>query len=132
MKKRSDYLDLILLLLTLSLAFVPLAVEAPQIRHITTIVLLYISLSLTWNLIAHSGLFSFAHAVFFGIGAYASVLMSNAGLPPVYGFLIGVLLSFIVALMIGFISIRLGGIYFSIFTLVLLLLMSQLPFHLDF
>lgn len=65
-----------------------------------------------------TGYLSFGHAAFLGAGSYAAVwsfkALSMNVLPAVF---FGVLVSAIFALLIGFISLRRSGIYFSILTL---------------
>jgi len=65
-----------------------------------------------------TGYLSFGHAAFFGVGSYAAVwsfkLLTMDALPAL---LFAVIVSGIFALMIGFISLRRSGIYFSILTL---------------
>lgn len=65
-----------------------------------------------------TGYLSFGHAAFLGVGSYAAVWMFKL---LGYGILPGLVLSVIVAgifsLLIGFISLRRSGIYFSILTL---------------
>ncbi|NNL72607.1 MAG: branched-chain amino acid ABC transporter permease, partial [Silicimonas sp.] len=65
-----------------------------------------------------TGYLSFGHAAFLGIGSYSTVwmykLLSFNVLP---GILLAVVVSGIFALLIGFISLRRSGIYFSILTL---------------
>jgi branched-chain amino acid transport system permease protein len=64
------------------------------------------------------GLLSFGHAAFWGTGSYlaANVLMRTA-LPVPAAILIGAVAALIVALPIGYLSIRSAGIYFSMITL---------------
>ncbi len=65
-----------------------------------------------------TGYLSFGHAAFLGVGSYTAVwsfkLFTMNVLPAV---LFGVLMSGIFALIIGYISLRRSGIYFSILTL---------------
>ena len=65
-----------------------------------------------------TGYLSFGHAAFLGIGSYATVwmykLLSFNVLP---GILLAIVVSGLFALLIGFISLRRSGIYFSILTL---------------
>jgi len=131
-RSKGKRVDIAFLLVILLLGIIPAATDAPYVLHVLTLFLLYVALSLTWNLIMHSGLLSFGHAIFIGIGAYSSVFMINTmGLHPVTGMLLGCGLSFLLALIVGFISIRLGGIYFAIFTVVLFFLMRSISKHLD-
>jgi branched-chain amino acid transport system permease protein len=59
--------------------------------HILTLTLIFAVLALSWNLVAgYSGIFSFGHHAFFGIGAYVSALLSiEYGLSPWFGLVIG-------------------------------------------
>jgi ABC-type branched-subunit amino acid transport system permease subunit len=65
-----------------------------------------------------TGYLSFGHAAFLGIGSYASVwmfkLLSMNILP---GIVLSVILAGVFALLIGYVSLRRSGIYFSILTL---------------
>jgi len=65
-----------------------------------------------------TGYLSFGHAAFLGVGSYAAVwsfkLFTMNALPAI---LFGVLFAGLLALIIGFLSLRRSGIYFSILTL---------------
>jgi len=65
-----------------------------------------------------TGYLSFGHAAFFGVGSYAAVwsfkLLSLDAIPAM---LFAILVSGLFALIIGFVSLRRSGIYFSILTL---------------
>lgn len=65
-----------------------------------------------------TGYLSFGHAAFFGVGSYAAVwsfkLLSLDAIPAM---LFAVLVSGLFALLIGYVSLRRSGIYFSILTL---------------
>ena len=65
-----------------------------------------------------SGYLSFGHAAFLGVGSYSTVWMYKLlGYNILPGILMAVVVSAIFALIIGFISLRRSGIYFSILTL---------------
>jgi branched-chain amino acid transport system permease protein len=58
------------------------------------------------------------HAGLFGIGAYtAALLYQKVHLPPVLGMLAGAILAMIVAIFLGYLTLRLRGIYFAITTI---------------
>lgn len=69
-------------------------------------------------LVGYTGLVTFGHAAYFGIGAYtAGILMKNAGVPfmlalPAAGFMAAVF-----AGLFGFFCVRLSKVYFSMLTL---------------
>tara|TARA_R110002072_G_scaffold202352_1_gene360133 strand:+ start:40 stop:972 length:933 start_codon:yes stop_codon:yes gene_type:complete len=69
-------------------------------------------------LLGYAGLVSLGHAAFFGIGAYATGMLINAGV--VTGFLVlpaAVLAATVAALVIGALSLRTTGLYFIMITL---------------
>ena len=65
-----------------------------------------------------TGYLSFGHAAFLGVGSYAAVWMFKLlGYNIIPGILLSVVVSGVFALLIGYISLRRSGIYFSILTL---------------
>ncbi len=65
-----------------------------------------------------TGYLSFGHAAFLGAGSYACVWMFKLlGYNVVPGILLSVVVAGVLALLIGFVSLRRSGIYFSILTL---------------
>jgi branched-chain amino acid transport system permease protein len=75
--------------------------------------------ALSLNLLAgYTGLVSFGHAAYFGLGAYGAALAMIHVAPNVFvGLLAGTLLAGIAALLVGYMSVRLPGIAFSMLTL---------------
>ena len=72
-------------------------------------------------LLGYGGMLSFGHAAFFGVGGYtAAILLKKAGLPPGLAFALvpfaALLMSALVALVIGIFSVRRSGIYFAMLT----------------
>lgn len=66
----------------------------------------------------YTGLLSFGHAAFFGLGAYGTGLsLIHFSIPAPLGILIGILISLLIALPIAYLSIRRRGIYFAMVTL---------------
>ena len=82
------------------------------------LVLLYAVSASAWNLIGgYAGQVSVGHAVFFGAGAYMALLVYNLwGLPPLAGVPPGILVSMLIAGVIGVPSFRLRGHYFAMAT----------------
>ena len=72
-----------------------------------------------FNLVfAETGLLSFGHAAFFGGGAYTSaLLLKRAGWPYLLTLPAAVLVAALLALVIGFFSVRTSRIYFTMLTL---------------
>ena len=64
------------------------------------------------------GMYQFHHAVFYGIGAYAvSLMLIKSGLPIVICFVAAPVVSAILALLMGFICVRLSKLYFGMLQL---------------
>jgi branched-chain amino acid transport system permease protein len=71
-------------------------------------------------LFGYTGLLSFGHAAFLGVGSYGTgIAMVSAGLPWGLAVLIGVVAAAAVGLVMGYLAIRTKGIYFSMVTLAL-------------
>ena len=72
-----------------------------------------------WNLVGgYAGQVSVGHAMFFGIGAYVPLLVFNLwGWPTMAGVPIAIVLSLVLALVIGIPTFRLQGHYFSMATI---------------
>ena len=69
-------------------------------------------------LVGYTGLVSFGHAAYFGVGAYTTgILMKTAGVPFLLAFPAGGLVSGLFALVFGFFCVRLTRIYFAMLTL---------------
>ena len=93
---------------------------------------MYAVLALSWDFAARAELVSFAHTGFFGLGAYTSaVTFLKLGFPLYFSFAVAVLLTIVVAIALGYLTLRLSGIYFAIaslaFSEVLLVVALQLP-----
>jgi branched-chain amino acid transport system permease protein len=87
--------------------------------HAMIISLFYVIMASSWNLLAgYTGQVSFAHAAFSGVGAYVSgVLAVFLGLSPWLGILVGTGVAALLGLGLGYLCIRMGGIYLSLTTL---------------
>jgi branched-chain amino acid transport system permease protein len=69
-------------------------------------------------LVGYTGLVSFGHAAYFGIGAYTTgILMKKLGLPFLLAFPAAGVLAAAFALLFGFFCVRLTRIYFAMLTL---------------
>src|SRR6266511_3932913 len=97
----------------------PLVTTNQFLLHLAITVLLWTLLGASWNLLGgFAGQVSFGHATFFGVGAYATmILYLRLGLAPWYGMALGGAAAVLVSLPIGLICFRLRGPYFSLSTL---------------
>jgi branched-chain amino acid transport system permease protein len=69
-------------------------------------------------LIGYTGMVSFGHAAYFGVGAYTlGILLQRTGVGLVAALVLAIVFAALAALVIGFFCVRLGTIYFSMLTL---------------
>lgn len=101
------------------LALLPLAGFSSYIMHIVILVIMWTIIGMSWNLLGgFCGQVSFGHAAFFGVGAYsAGIIYNKLAVSAWWGFLVSIPVVLLVALVIGFISLRLRGPYFVLATL---------------
>jgi branched-chain amino acid transport system permease protein len=87
---------------------------------ILTLVLIWAVMGLSWNILSgYSGLVSFGHAVFFGLGAYTvSLLFAKANITPWIGIPAAAAVGSLAGLLIGAVTFRLKGHYFALAMLV--------------
>jgi len=114
-KKR--FIILVLLILFILLIF-PLF-SSQYFIHMLIMTFMTASAVLSWTLIGgFTGQISLGHVVFFGIGAYSvGILHATYRVSPWAGMLIGVFLSIILTLIIGWPTFKLAGHYFALATI---------------
>jgi len=98
------------------------------------VVLQYIVLATGWNILGgYTGYVNFGSAAFFAIGAYASVAIHKTfPLPIPVLIVIGGLISGLVGLGMGYLTLRLRGAFFAIATLALAVVVQTLVTNWDF
>ncbi len=97
----------------LALGFV---VQNSYYRLLLTLVPIWATFGISWNIFSgYSGLISFGHAAFFGVGAYSvTLLLVHFGLTPWIGLPIAIVLGGITGAAIGYPTFRLRGSYFAL------------------
>ena len=92
---------------------------SPVYQRLGALVLLAAIGASAWNIVGgYAGQVSVGHAIFFGVGAYSAVLgFHYLGLPPIVGVPVGMLVSALIASLIGVPTLRLSGHYFSMATI---------------
>ncbi|MEO8542946.1 MAG: branched-chain amino acid ABC transporter permease [Burkholderiaceae bacterium] len=119
---RSRILAAVLLVLLLGLAFAPFVFPGVKALNVAAKVLIFIVLVASFDLLlGYTGIVSFAHTMFFGIGAYGIAIACTrlgATWEALFVGLAGALgLSFLLALVIGLFSLRVRAIFFAMITL---------------
>lgn len=97
----------------------PLVVHDQFLQRVGALVLLAAISASAWNLIGgYAGQVSVGHAVYFGAGAYAALLVyTQFGWPPIAGAPLGIAVSMALAAVTGTPTFRLRGHYFSMATI---------------
>jgi len=109
-------LYLLLLLLLLTLPFY----TGVYFLNVMDIILIYMALALSWDMLLRSGQISFGMAGLFGVGGYAAALLHlNTGMNPVVSIVLGGGVAGTLAWLIGSAVLQLRGMYFAIVTLAL-------------
>jgi branched-chain amino acid transport system permease protein len=85
-------------------------------QSIMTLVLLWATMGLSWNMLSgYSGLISFGHAAFFGLGGYTmTIAFVQFGITPWLGIPLGMLVGVLAGIVIGIPTFRLRGHYFAL------------------
>jgi branched-chain amino acid transport system permease protein len=102
-----------------ALIILPIVVDHPYYREILALIFLWSAMSGAWNIVGgYAGKFSLGHAAFFGVGAYTSgLLYVRLGVSPWLGLIAGIVLSVLLALFIGVVTLRLKGKFFALCTI---------------
>src|SRR6202030_452257 len=98
------------------------------------VVLQYIVLSTAWNILGgYTGYTNFGTAAFFALGAYASVVLHKTTVAPLpVMILVGGVTSGIIGLGMGYLTLRLRGVFFAIATLAMAIVVQTLIVNWDF
>ena len=122
---RKPFFPGLLLIILILLATLPLYAATYTVILLATI-FMHSILSLSWAIFSGpTGYISLASAAFFGVGIYTSAILGNE-FPLAVLVIIAGLASFLVALLVGALTLRLRGIYFSMFTFGLVELIRNL------
>jgi branched-chain amino acid transport system permease protein len=122
-RPRSPALAALLLAIVASLACVPFATTGALALNTAATICVYIVLAASYDLLlGYTGIVSFAHTMFYGIGAYGVALGLAHGDAPTWSGMLGgialaLLLALVLALVIGLFALRVRAIFYSMITL---------------
>ncbi len=119
---RSRWLALILIAIVLALAFTPFLFPGTKALNVAAKIIVFVVLVASFDLLlGYTGIVSFAHTMFFGIGAYGVAIASTRMGPGWSAVGVGVaaalLVSLALSLLIGLASLRVKAIFFAMITL---------------
>jgi branched-chain amino acid transport system permease protein len=108
-----------LIVIAVALLIYPFVLSGAFYERMGTDLLLAAIAASAWNILGgYAGQISVGHAIFFGVGAYAPLLVfTHWQLPPLVGIPGGIVVSLALAAVIGFPTFRLQGHYFSMATI---------------
>jgi len=115
-------LNVAMLLILAGLLFAPFLFPGSKALDVAARICIFIILVASYDLmLGFTGIVSFAHTMFFGIGAYGVAIMLAKGVGGwtgvILGALIGAVVSLLVAAVVGLLSLRVRAIFFSMITL---------------
>jgi len=119
---RSRALSVSLLLVVLGLALAPFITTGARPLNTAATICIYIVLVASYDLlIGYTGIVSFAHTMFFGIGAYGVGLGFDSPTPSwgpmMLGLAAALVLTLVLALIIGLFALRVRAIFYAMITL---------------
>jgi branched-chain amino acid transport system permease protein len=119
---RSRVLLALLVVIGLGLAFAPFIFPGAKAINVAAKICIFIVLVASFDLLlGYTGIVSFAHTMFFGIGAYGVAIALN-GMGPTWsavgvGLAGALLVSLVLSLLIGLFSLRVKAIFYAMITL---------------
>ena len=119
---RNRVLAVLLTALLLALAFAPFIFTGVKALDVAAKVLVFVVLVASFDLLlGFTGIVSFAHTMFFGIGAYG-IAIATTRMGPTWsalalGLVSSLAVSFVLSLAVGLFSLRVRAIFFAMITL---------------
>jgi len=132
---RSKILSVILIAIVVGLGVTPFALHGAQAMNAAAHICIFILLVASYDLLlGYTGVVSFAHTMFFGIGGYGAGLALAAEpswLSLALGTIGALLLSAILSLVIGLLSLRVRALFFAMITLAVAAVFADLASRLS-
>ena len=121
-RPRSPWVALLLIAIVIGLLVAPFAFPGARALSVASKILIFIILVASYDLLlGYTGIVSFAHTMFYGIGAYGVAIACTRLEPDWSSVFIGLglalLASGVLALVIGLFSLRVRAIFFAMITL---------------
>ncbi|TQR17980.1 branched-chain amino acid ABC transporter permease [Psychrobacillus soli] len=122
MKNKFQVNNAILLVLVAALAVFPFVSDSRTWTILLTQIFIFSILAMSYDLLlGYTGIVSFGHAMFFGMGAYATAIMLNRLEPTLSVFFlsiaVGMVIAGVISFLIGLLTLRLKSHFFAMLTL---------------
>ena len=120
----------IVFIFVLTLLVLPLLIPDPYLLRILILTSIFAILAASWDLLSgFTGQMNFGHALFFGVGAYASALLNkHLGIPPWGSIPFGAMAAVVAGLVVGIPCLRLRGTYLALTTLAFPIILMGIVF----
>src|SRR5450432_4687496 len=121
-RPRNRWLAIVLVAIVLALALTPFIFPGTKALNVAAKIVVFIVLTASFDLLlGYTGIVSFAHTMFFGIGAYG-IAIAATRLGPTWpalalGTACALVVSLVLAVVIGLFSLRVRAIFFAMITL---------------
>src|SRR5258705_10302720 len=118
---RNRWLSIMLVAIVLALAFTPFLFPGTKALNVAAKIVVFIVLVASFDLLlGYTGIVSFAHTMFFGIGAYG-IAIASTRIGPTWGAVAlglggALAVSLLLSLVIGLFSLRVKAIFFAMIT----------------
>jgi len=114
--------NILLAVLMIILVLFPFVTNSRTLTILLTQIFIFAIFAMSYDiLLGYTGIVSFGHAMFFGIGAYTSAVMLKNLEPTITNFslsiILGMLLAGLISFVIGLLTLRLHSHFFAMFTL---------------
>lgn len=114
----------------IALLAIPTAMGDQFVSHIFITICIFAALSTAWNIVGgYAGQLSLGHAIFYGIGSYAAVILTNVGISPWIGMFAGAAVAVVAAVVVSYPCFRLHGPFFALATIAFLEVFRVLALH---
>ena len=120
----------------LAIAFIAVTMLIPDDYYFSAAytVLQFVILATAWNVLGgYAGYVNFGSAAFFAVGAYSSVFLYKAVHPPlIVSIAVGAVVAGLLGMAVGYLTLRLRGVFFAIATLALAVVLYTFVVNWDY
>ncbi|SOC37577.1 branched-chain amino acid ABC transporter permease [Ureibacillus acetophenoni] len=114
--------NIFLFIIVLALIAFPFVMDSRTLTILVTQILIFGILAMSYDiLLGYTGIVSFGHAMFFGIGAYCTAIMLNDFESTIFVFIgsiaVGMVIAGILSFIVGLLTLRLKSHFFAMLTM---------------